>query len=89
MLRTGTARKEAGMTRRRYEVFVFGNGEDWDNVPRLNAFRAAHPEWSVGHDSSSDLWRAHRELENGGSEEYVATCCATSWTSWTACPIEP
>ena len=59
------------MMRRRYEVFVFGNGEDFDNVPRLNAFRAAHPEWSVGYDSSADLWRAHRELENGGSEDHV------------------
>lgn len=59
------------MTRRRYEAFVFGNGEDYDSVVRLNAFRAAHPDWSIGYDSSSDLWRAHRELENGGSEEHV------------------
>ena len=59
------------MTRRRYELFVFGNGEDHDQVPRLNQFRAAHPEWSMGYDSSSDLWRAHRYLENNGSEEHV------------------
>lgn len=56
--------------RRRYELFVFGNGEDIDQVPRLNQFRAVHPDWQIGYDSSADLWRAHRDLECG-SETHV------------------
>jgi hypothetical protein len=55
---------------RRYELFVFGDGDDYDSVVRLNRFRAAHPEWSVGYDGSADLWRAHRDLECG-SETHV------------------
>jgi hypothetical protein len=54
---------------RRYEIFVFGEGED--TVVRLHQFRAAHPDWPIGYDASSDLWRAHRELEDNGSEEHV------------------
>ena len=56
---------------RRYEFFVFGNGEDYDTVVRLNQFRASHPNWSIGYDSSSDLWRAHRVIGDGGGETHV------------------
>jgi hypothetical protein len=55
---------------RRYELFVF-DGDDYESVARLNAFRADHPAWKVGYDSSWDLWRAHRVVGDGGSEEHV------------------
>ena len=59
------------MSPRRYEIFVFGNGDDAEQAPRLNAFRAQHPDWSIGYDASRDLWRAHRVIGQDGSEEHV------------------
>jgi hypothetical protein len=50
-------------------LFQISNG-DQDQVPRLDAFQEAHPSWSIGYDSSTDLWRAHRDLERG-SETHV------------------
>jgi hypothetical protein len=55
---------------RRYELFVFSE-DDFDEVARLYTFRAEHPNWKVGYDASWDLWRAHRTVGDGGSEEHV------------------
>jgi hypothetical protein len=43
--------------------------DDYDTVVHLNQFRAAHPDWTISHDTG--LWRAHRTIGNDGSEEHV------------------
>jgi hypothetical protein len=38
-----------------------GGGDDgYDQVPRLQRFRGAHPEWTIWLDREAGLWRASR-----------------------------
>lgn len=41
-----------------------------DQVPRLEKFRRAHPEWRIWKDREADLWRALR-LSDGGQDTLV------------------